>query len=381
MAIPIRGSCSSLCAWTSETFHLNPEGRQLPSARLPEYTSRIMVWARLCVVLTLAALAARVCAQSSARPGDPVATARNLVTQGRLDDAMQQLDVLAALHPEPAGVERLRGIVHYEQNRMADAEAAFAKAVAANPSDLESMQMRGIALYRMGKAAEAIPVLEKAHSAAPVANADPNYVLALCYLATGRYDEARHSFARQYGFAPDSAAAWLVTARMLFRQEMTSQAAGAARHALLVDPRIPLAHRLLGEIDLADGQITNALTEFEKERALNPLDGETYERLGDALLRSGQATQAQQALDRAVLLEPNASGPYILLGKVLLEEHDPVMATMYLERAAKMDPSNSMTHMLLGRAFATSGRRDDANREFQALQRLQGAKPPESSNP
>jgi Flp pilus assembly protein TadD len=39
-----------------------------------------------------------------------------------------------------------------------------------------------------------------------------------------------------------------------------------------------------------------------------------------------------------------------------------------------------MTHMLLGRAFAASGRRDDANREFEALQKLQGATQP-ASNP
>jgi Flp pilus assembly protein TadD len=44
-----------------------------------------------------------------------------------------------------------------------------------------------------------------------------------------------------------------------------------------------------------------------------------------------------------------------------------------------MDPSNSMAHMLLGRAFTASGRRDDASREFQALQKLQGA--PQSSSP
>jgi Flp pilus assembly protein TadD len=74
-----------------------------------------------------------------------------------------------------------------------------------------------------------------------------------------------------------------------------------------------------------------------------------------------------------VLLEPNATGPYILLGKTLLAEHDAVTAAMYLERAVKMDPSNAMGHMLLGRALAESGRKADAAREFQALQKLQGA--------
>jgi Flp pilus assembly protein TadD len=75
-----------------------------------------------------------------------------------------------------------------------------------------------------------------------------------------------------------------------------------------------------------------------------------------------------------VLLEPNATGPYILLGQALLDEKDPLTAAMYLERAVKMDPSNSMAVMLLGRAFAAAGRKADAQREFNTLEKLQEAK-------
>lgn len=331
-----------------------------------------------------ATLALSMVVSSQAIPGSggaSVAQARALLTQGKLDDAMRELDVLAMQHPEPADVERLRGIVEYQKNQLPQADAAFAKALEQNPSDREAMQMRGIVLFRMGRPEEAIPLLEKAHSSGAIANADPNYVLGLCYIATKRYDEARRAFAVQYDFQPDSAAAWLVTARMLFRQELTGPAAAAASHAVGIDPRLPLAHRLLGEIALANGDVPGAVAELEKERALNPLDGETYDRLGDAYLRSGQYARAQQVLDRAVLLEPNATGPYILLGKALLEEHDPAMAAMYLERAAQMDPSNSMTHMLLGRALMAAGRKDDAQREFQALQRLQATRPGETSHP
>jgi tetratricopeptide (TPR) repeat protein len=332
--------------------------------------------------LALLLLTAGAPAQKDAAAKTPsVSDVRLLMTEGRMDDAQRELDALASLQPEPAGVERLRGILEYENNRMAEAEASFARAILQDPSDLESMQMRGVALYRMGKPEEAIPLLEKAHAAGPIANADPNYVLGLCYISARRYDDARHALARQYDFPPDSAAAWLVTARILLRQELTAPAAAAAHQAVQLDAHMPLAHRLLGEIDLANGDVAGALGELEKEVKVNPLDGETYDRMGDAYLRGGRFALAQQVLDRAVLLEPNATGPYILLGKTLLEEKDPVTATMYLERAEKMDPSNPMTHMLLARALAASGRKDDANREFQALQKLQRAAAPASLNP
>jgi tetratricopeptide (TPR) repeat protein len=310
--------------------------------------------------------------------GPSLEHARDLVTKGRLDDAESELQKLAAQKPEPAGVERLRGFVFYQQNRFPEAESAFANAIEENPGDMEATQMRGVVLFRMGKPKDAIPFLEKAHLAVTSANIDPDYVLAVCYLTVGRYDDARHAFAAQYGFQPESAPAYLITARVLFRQELSEQAMQAAQKALQIDPRLPLAHRLLGEIELATGNVQAAIAELRKEQELNPLDGEVYNRLGDAYIRSGQYREAQQALDRAVLLEPNATGPYILLGKTLLQQQDPVMAILYLERAVKMDPANYMTHTLLAQAYRVTGRKDDAAREFQTAGRLQsggGPKP------
>ncbi len=48
-------------------------------------------------------------------------------------------------------------------------------------------------------------------------NVDPQYVLGLCYLDTNRFDDARHAFAAQYEFLPDSAPAYLLEGRMLLR--------------------------------------------------------------------------------------------------------------------------------------------------------------------
>jgi predicted Zn-dependent protease len=301
---------------------------------------------------------------------------RQMIDRGHATEALKQLDVLAAQHPVPVGVERVRGLALYSQDRFAEADSAFANALNADARDEEATQMRGLTLFRLGKPSDAIPLLEAAHNWTSETKVDPNYVLALCYLDTRRYDDARHAFATQYGFGPDSASAYLLAARMMLRREYVPVAQEFARKALQLDPQIPLAHALLGEIALAGEHIDDAVSEFEKERLRNPLDGSVYDRLGDAYTRAGDYVKAQQALQRALLLEPNSTGPYILLGKVLLKRQQPSGAVMYLERAERMDPSNYMTHSLLGQAYRALGRTEDASRETQMAQKIQAASEP-----
>jgi tetratricopeptide (TPR) repeat protein len=308
-------------------------------------------------------------------PDPSLNDARQLLAQGKLYQSLAELNALGKQTPEPAGIERLRGFIFYQQNNFADADAAFAKALLQDPNDMEAMQLRGVTLYRMGKAVEAIPLLERAHTSIPNANIDPNYVLAVSYMQVGRLDDARHAFAAQYGFPPDSAPAYLLAARMFFHQENVPAAHASVTKALQLNAALPLAHQLLGEIALAAQDTTAAIAEFEKEAQINPLNGEVYDRLGDAYLRNGQDTEAQHALNRAVLLEPNATGPYILLGKLMLNQQNPVMAGLYLERARKMDPGNYMTHFLLGQVYRKEGRKDDAAREFSVAEKLQSGNP------
>ncbi|MGA8940472.1 MAG: tetratricopeptide repeat protein, partial [Acidobacteriaceae bacterium] len=143
---------------------------------------------------------------------------------------------------------------------------------------------------------------------------------------------------------------------------------------------LPLAHELLGEIALAGDHLDEAISQFEQEKAHNPLDGSIYDRLGDAYDRAAKYDDAQRSLQEAILLEPNATGPYILLGKTMLRKGDAIAAATYLQRAEQMDPANYITHSLLGQAYRALGRHDDATRETQTAERLQTASEPKLSS-
>jgi predicted Zn-dependent protease len=346
----------------------------------------IPYWAILTVGMTLLARPIATAQQAAAgssipdAPGESVAGLAQLqamIDRGQANLALQHLDKLKTSSSSLAGVDRLRGIALYNESRFTEADAAFASAITLDPEDKESIQMRGLALFRSGKPAEAIPLLEAAHNWNAATKTDPSYVLALCYIDARRYDDARHAFATQYGFPPDSATAYLLAARMLLRREYVPVAKEFAMKALELDPALPMTHLLLGEIALAGEHLDEAISEFEKERTRNPLEPGSYDRLGDAYTRAGDYTKAQQVLQQALLLEPSSTGPYILLGKALLKRQDGVNAAMYLERAARMDPSNSMTHNLLAQAYYLMGRLDAAKQQSQIAQKIRSGDQPE----
>ncbi len=319
---------------------------------------------------------------AAANPAAASLTAiQRLAGTGRGEQALQELDALAAAQPNLAGLERTRGLALYDLGRLREADGAFAKALAQDPKDIESGQMRGLTLFRLGRPADAIPLLEGDHGAGVQQKADPTYVLALCYTDTRRYDDARRAFAQQYGLLPESAAAYLLGARMLLRREYLPVAQRFATQAVTLDARLPLAHEVLGEIALAQNHLDEATREFELEQAGNPLEPAPYERLGDVYNRIGRYPEARQALQRAVLLEPNATGPYILLGKTTLKEGDAVAALTYLQRAEGMDPANYMTHNLLAQTYRALGRSADASRELELTEKLQAATTPKLSSP
>jgi predicted Zn-dependent protease len=314
---------------------------------------------------------------------DAAATLKGLrqsIDSGHASDALQRIDDLRAKGVKLPGLSRVEGLAFYSLSELKSADRSFAQAISEDPQDVESTQMRGLTLFGLGRPSEAIPLLEASTASQTLGRADPHYVLALCFMDTRRYDDARHAFAAQFNFPPDGAEAYLVTARMLFRREFRPVAQGFAQKALELEPTLPLAHELLGEIALAGNHLDDAIAEFEKERSRNPLEGVVYDRLGDAYTRAQRYDDAQRSLQEALLLEPNATGPYILLGKTMLKKDDPLAAATYLEHANQMDSANYMTHSLLGQAYRAMGRQEDASREIAIAQKLQAASEPKLQN-
>jgi len=303
--------------------------------------------------------------QASVPSASPFAEAQHLLELGKFTEAITQLEVMQNQTPPPKGLAHELGVAYYKKGDYPNAILNLQKALKENPDDGEATQLTGLSLYLAGRPAEAIPYLQKVQSWYPRANVDAAYILGVAYIQSNQFPQAREAFAKMFGVPGDSAAAYLFCARMLLRLDFTAATEDYGLKAVSLDPKLPMAHYLLGELYLYQSKTAQAIAQFEQEVAVNPSSPNVYYKLGDAYSRLEHYDDAERLLQRSIWLDPNSSGPYILLGKVLLKKNEPELAARALQRAISMDPGNPMPHQYLGQAYRILGQTANAERELR----------------
>ncbi|MGA2115722.1 MAG: tetratricopeptide repeat protein [Bryobacteraceae bacterium] len=295
-------------------------------------------------------------------PETDTARAKALLETGKLKEAREALASSDPTLPENA---YLRGLIDYRLHDYISAARMLKGALPAlpekSPTYREALLMIGQSEYLAGHIAAAIPWLEKARDAGAGGN-ELLYMLGNSYLQARQISKGRAAFAAIFGVEPDSSAARLFTAPMLMRQEYEDDAVSELEAALALDPKLPGAHFMLGEIAIYRAQIDHAIDELNREIAINPNFAMAYYRLGDAYARREDWDHAIPLLERAVWLDPTYSGPYILLGKAYFKTEDLTTAEAMLRRALQLDPRNSSAYYLLGRTLIQSGRAEEGKK-------------------
>jgi tetratricopeptide (TPR) repeat protein len=329
-----------------------------------------MIFARF-LLLLLVWVAAAAAQGTAAPPQDPrMAQAEELMRLGKAQDAVAILNEMAAEKPSTPRLQAKIGKAYFQSNQFPPAVSHLKVALQQNDSDTESAQLLALSYFALGEYSEAIPLFEKVNPQLAESSPDGPYLLASCYIMTQRWDDARKTFANLFSVPPDGAMAYLLLGKFLVRQRLEDRAVPVIRAGLLRDPRLPMAHFLLGEIDLYKGDAPAAVEELNQELAVNPAIWLVYWRLGDAYVRLEKYDEAERVLKEAVWLNETSSGPYILLGQIALKRDNPGGAAGFLERAVKLDPQNDYIHYFLGKAYQGLGRAAEANQHFAIAKQL-----------
>ncbi len=194
-----------------------------------------------------------------------------LTEQGQFDEALSALEEISKSNPSAKNLSHEFGVTYYRKGDYPNAITSLQRAIAENSNDTEATQLTGLSFYLAGKSAEAIPYLEKVQSWYPSASVDASYILGVAYIQTKNYPSARAAFAKMFQVPPDSAAAYLFTSRLLLRLDFGPVAEEYGKKAVELDPKLPLAHQLLGELYLYQSKIPEAIAQLEQELAINEI--------------------------------------------------------------------------------------------------------------
>jgi len=212
---------------------------------------------------------------------------------------------------------------------------------------------------------------------------------------------------------PDFASAWSAMASyymqgafvgLLSPQECQRRGEVAARKALELDPTLPDAHTVLGNIlyrfhwnwpraegefrralDLApgdadahraysvllalQGRSEEAVGQAQQAIALDPLSLQAMQDLGRAFRSAGRYDQAVAAYQKALAVDPNVPRAHFQLGRTYLLAGQIQKGTAELETAVELSKRNPRYVYYLGHAYGSGGRVSDARRILEELKR------------
>lgn len=144
------------------------------------------------------------------------------------------------------------GVEFYKQRQFAKTIEVLERAAAAEKRGTaefrESAVILGQSYYLTARLPEAAAWLQKAVDDGAHIN-EVFYMLGNCYIQQREPAKSRAAFAAMFSVPFESAAAHLLTAQFMIRQEFEEFAQKELVRALELDPKIPQAHYLMGIID------------------------------------------------------------------------------------------------------------------------------------
>jgi tetratricopeptide (TPR) repeat protein len=315
-------------------------------------------------------------AQNTSKPinqtDTTISQAQLLIKQGKSADAENLLNAELIKKPNDISLNYWLGKSLYRQGKyqIAIEKLSLCLDKINNQIDYkEAVQMLGLSHYLLGHLAETIPYFEKIIKWSPENN-EIAYALGISYIQTRQPEKSRETYAHLFGIPTNSAAAYLINAQMHVRQRFEETAVIELNEAIKLDPKLPQANFVLGELAIYKAEIDKGIIYLNKEISLNPTNAMAYYRLGEALSRQLKWDEAIAPLQKSIWMNPFFSGPYIVLGKVYLKKNDFANAQNMLRRSIDLDPRNFGAHYLLAQVLQQSGNLEEAKKEFAIAEQL-----------
>jgi tetratricopeptide (TPR) repeat protein len=223
-------------------------------------------------------------------------------------------------------------------------------------------------LQRPGEALDFVRILNEYFAS------DPEVLYVLIHAYSDLSSAAARDLART---APSSIQALELDAESNELQGKWDEAEKDYRRILERDPNYPGIHFRLARIQLSRPNPPSdfqdiAKKELLQELAINPNNAGAEYILGELARQSGDLDEAIQRFTKATKLDQDFADAYLALGASLLTQKRYADAIPPLQMVVKLQPTNPLGHYDLATAYARSGRKEEAEREFAAHKQMSG---------
>lgn len=263
-------------------------------------------------------------------PQPPTQAALLYLLEGRVPDALAELDQALTLDPKYALAHGLRSNIYLVQNKKEQARQEAEKAVEASPFS-------------------------------PSAHLD----LSLVKQAQFQLEEALESARKAVELDPENPQALIQVSRLLFGMGRLSEAIEFAENARRKAPQNSLVNSTWGFLLLAQFKVKEAMEAFDQAIRADSTRGEPHLGKGLALFRQNKTEEAVREMEIATLLESRVSLFHSYLGKALYEAKRDEAGEAEFAFAKTLDPHDPTPW------FYDAIRKQSINRPVDALRDLQ----------
>ncbi len=192
-----------------------------------------------------------------------------LARQGKLDEAMAELETAIDLQPDYWQGHINAAVVLIDQGKLDEAMARLKQVLEANPTRAHAYGSVGVALARQGMLDEAVKHFQKA------LELDPSYLDAHSNLAKllqkqGRLEDATAHFFWAMELQQDNPLTHFELAGVLLERQMVDLAVEHLQKAVDLDPHLLDAHLTLAKTLARQGKYAAAVVQLENAAAIEP---------------------------------------------------------------------------------------------------------------
>lgn len=283
---------------------------------------------------------------------------------GEPKKAIKPLETLTQKDPESIEGKLLLARAFRATGDAEKAKQLLDQSILAMP-DVSSLRAERAQLARsLDDVATAIAQYRKAVELSPN-NAELVYNLGEALHAGKNLDEAIATYRKAVAMQADLSAAKVNLGKALAEKGLF----GEAKEILLAAGKDTLtdgeAHYNLGVILMREGNVSGAVTEYERTLAITPKHAQALNNLGVAWDARADEKKALDYFKKAGAADPTYAEAFFNQGMSYMKLNQPALATKAFEQALKLEPQSSGPYVQLGTLYLKQGKKDRAVEAFK----------------